>query len=102
MSDEDRPEDELRVLRAGSDGRRIWYCPGCREAHLVITGSGEGPRWEWNGSEDSPTFSPSILTRGTKRCHVFITDGKIQYLGDCEHDLAGKTVDLMPYKDWWT
>lgn len=28
------------------------------------------------------------------RCHSFITDGKIQYLSDCFHELAGQTVDL--------
>ena len=27
-------------------------------------------------------------------CHSFITDGKIQFLSDCTHDLAGKTVEL--------
>jgi len=27
-------------------------------------------------------------------CHSFIRDGKIQFLGDCTHALAGQTVDL--------
>lgn len=33
---------------------------------------------------------------GTKDtvCHSFVTDGKIQFLGDCTHKLAGHTVDL--------
>ena len=25
---------------------------------------------------------------------IFVTDGKIQFLGDCTHALAGQTVDL--------
>lgn len=29
-----------------------------------------------------------------KRCHSFVTDGRIQFLGDCTHALAGQTVDL--------
>jgi hypothetical protein len=28
-------------------------------------------------------------------CHTFVTDGQIQYLGDCTHALAGQTVDLQ-------
>lgn len=27
-------------------------------------------------------------------CHSFITDGKIQYLSDCTHELAGQTIEL--------
>ena len=30
----------------------------------------------------------------TKRCHSFIKDGQIQFLGDCTHSLAGQTVAL--------
>lgn len=32
-------------------------------------------------------------------CHTFVTDGRIQYLGDCTHALAGQTIDL-PAWDW--
>jgi len=27
-------------------------------------------------------------------CHSFVTDGQIQFLGDCTHKLAGRTVPL--------
>lgn len=27
-------------------------------------------------------------------CHSFVTDGRIQFLGDCTHALAGETVEL--------
>jgi hypothetical protein len=27
-------------------------------------------------------------------CHSFVTDGRIQFLGDCTHALSGQTVDL--------
>jgi hypothetical protein len=30
-------------------------------------------------------------------CHSFVTDGRIQFLSDCTHALAGQTVDLP---DW--
>ncbi|CAW27289.1 hypothetical protein PLES_25631 [Pseudomonas aeruginosa LESB58] len=63
------------------------------------------PRWSWNGSVDKPTFHPSILCRYPWRllengereqvvCHSFVTDGRIQFLSDCTHHLAGQTVDL--------
>lgn len=28
------------------------------------------------------------------RCHSFVRDGRIQFLADCTHALAGQTVDL--------
>ncbi|WP_019573378.1 DUF6527 family protein [Curvibacter lanceolatus] len=33
----------------------------------------------------------------SKRCHSFVTDGRIQFLSDCTHELAGQTVDLPPW-----
>ena len=32
-------------------------------------------------------------------CHSFVTDGRIQFLGDCTHALAGQTVDLPDIGD---
>lgn len=78
------------------DGSIAFECPGCGSAHRVIPG-----RWTWNGSLELPTFSPSVLVTWTygdshepRRCHSFVRDGRIEFLGDCTHDLAGKTVDL--------
>lgn len=55
-----------------------FWCPGCKMAHAINHGSGPGPRWTWNGSEDSPTFTPSILVRydhmsaaGRAKCTAF-------------------------------
>lgn len=75
----------------------LFYCPGCEFPHAVIVG-GSGPVvWQWNGDINNPTFSPSILVTGRIRCHSFVKDGKIQFLGDCEHRLANQTVDLPEY-----
>lgn len=78
--------------------RLLFDCPGCEYSHQVIV---EGPEaWEWNGSLDSPTIKPSILVNQGKQnpsafvCHSYVTDGKIQFLNDCDHKLAGQTVDL--------
>ena len=74
------------------------------------------PHWEWNRDTEKPTLNPSILLKGKRMptdeeaarimagekvelpdevCHCFIRNGKIQFLGDCTHELAGKTVDLL-------
>ena len=29
-----------------------------------------------------------------QRCHTFITDGMVQFLSDCTHELAGQTLPL--------
>lgn len=104
-----------------------FWCPGCDDVHGINVGEGGPPRWGWNGNVDKPTFTPSILVRGVSIteqgeadydawmaagcpprngkafdhrntvCHSFVTDGRIQFLGDCTHTLAGQTVDLP---DW--
>jgi hypothetical protein len=81
----------------------MFHCPGCEYAHSVRVNSKLSPSWQWNGSVDKPTISPSVLvtTPGMtgNRCHSFIRDGKIQFLNDCDHKLAGKTVDIPDWDD---
>lgn len=103
-----------RVLRDTTDNGLMFWCPGCDGMHRVQHGAGSGPRWTWNGNVDKPTFSPSVLvkyshwvppasaenpdpgpqTQVHDICHSFVTDGRIQFLADCTHALAGQTVDL--------
>lgn len=67
------------------------YCKGCQAHHSF------DDRWIFNGDLEKPTFSPSLLVWGSKpekRCHSFVRDGKMQYLSDCFHELAGQTVEL--------
>ncbi len=103
-------------LRQLEGGRVSFKCPGCGDWHMLnVSGQGR-PRWTFNGDGDAPTFTPSILYRaghyipGSKggcwcdgpedadfkciQCHSFVTDGRIRFLNDCSHDLAGQTVDL--------
>lgn len=75
----------------------LFHCPGCGYAHFVQVNPAFIPSWQWNGSVDSPTVSPSLLVRGQFTCHSFIKDGKIQFLGDCDHALKGQTVEIP---DW--
>ena len=80
------------------NGQRLlgFFCPGCGYGH-----SYEVPRWHWNGSMESPTFSPSLLVNESipeARCHLHVTDGKIAYCGDCHHEMRGQTVEMEEYK----
>jgi len=92
---------------ANEEGRYNFNCPGCGFAHGVWTKT-ENPlthaRWDFNGDVNNPTVSPSILVRGYDGekeqnyvCHSFIKAGKIQFLGDCTHALAGQTVELPEF-----
>ncbi len=97
-------------------------CPGCDDHHSFNVNPDRGPVWGFNGDELRPTFTPSLMVRcGCKsqfhkpgdecwctyevregkpapyscyQCHSYVTDGKIQFLGDCTHTLAGQTVEL--------
>lgn len=84
-------------------GMLIFYCPCglCGEVRIKKN------RWKLSGTPDAPTITPSINTVinpsdhphynpevKTSRCHILVQDGKIHYLDDCTHALAGKTIDL--------
>lgn len=111
------------ILRLGEGGHTLFWCPGCNEAHAVRVrddGQNVGGAWGFNGNYDKPTFSPSVLVRGVERlteaeydrvragekvdkpqtvCHSFVRDGQIQFLGDCTHSMAGKTVPIPRFDE---
>jgi hypothetical protein len=113
-----------KKLRSVEGDRLAYWCQGCEQVHHVRIGEGAGPRWGYNGNPDAPTFTPSVLyeqdlwtppvtpenieqwranpwPQVQKRhvCHTFITDGRVQFLGDCTHALAGQTVDLPEWTE---
>lgn len=116
-----------RCLGQAEDGSLWFWCKGCDAPHSLNVGAGSGPRWGYNGNADAPTFTPSVLaqwdqweppattleirdkirsgeivqTKIAKVCHSFVTDGRIQYLADCTHALAGQTVDLPDWEASW-
>lgn len=82
----------------------IFECPGCETVHCIPVTGERG--WKFNGSVDKPTFQPSILAKYAYHsgkpqgiCHSYVTDGRIQFLADSTHKLAGQTVDLPEVKD---
>lgn len=118
-----------KILRNAEGGRLLFWCPGCNSSHQIAHGEGPGPRWGWNGSAETPTFTPSVLVTGRDftekgwadyeawcasghpdlagkafdsvdvRCHSFVTNGQIQFLSDCTHKLAGQTVPLAEFPE---
>lgn len=94
-----------RVGYYGFDGHatHAHWCPACKEMHDIAVEQPFRNRasWSFNGDGDKPTFSPSInIAVGpfpdgrVERCHYFVREGRIEYCGDCTHEMAGKSVDL--------
>ena len=90
-----------KLLKQPRDGgtEYVFWCPGCKCHHFYHVGCESGPNWQLDGDMDAPTFTPSLLVnaaepRSGPRCHLYLTDGRLRYLSDCTHDLAGETVPL--------
>lgn len=77
-----------------------FICPGCQEIHAINLGPGGWKVESWKPL----TLSPSVLVTGggdpNYRCHSFIRNDQIQFLPDCSHALAGKTVPLLDFDVW--
>jgi hypothetical protein len=95
------PDDVVTVATSESDPEYchlMWRCAGCGYIHNCATKG--SVKWSWNGSKTKPTLSPSVLkdpSKGAKvRCHSFVRDGVVEFLGDCAHALAGQSVRMLP------
>ncbi len=89
-------------------GHLAHWCPACKELHEIAVDRPfrNGARWTWDGNGAAPSFSPSMNIRvgpypqSSKKaghvdvCHYFVRAGRIEYLGDCTHVMAGQTVDM--------
>lgn len=94
----------LREIRLPDGSPYGWAirCPACEAVdkspwHVFVTNGSRG--WTFDGNLERPTFSPSMLSRepypgGVHVCHSFVRNGRIEYLGDCTHAMAGQTIDL--------
>lgn len=113
---------KFRQTEIGWDFR----CPGCQDTHQLTSaiwtfnGNFEAPTVRAsvlvtsghyagrNPGSDACwcTYNAAQEAKGEKRapfecgvCHSFITDGKIQFLDDCTHALAGQTVELPDWRE---
>lgn len=108
----------------GKEGLHFW-CPGCNEHHQVTT-TPSGWQWNGDlekvtltpsvlvtcghympshkaGEECWCTYNEKQIAAGKEPsdwkcfcCHSFVREGRIEFLSDCTHALAGQTVDLPP------
>lgn len=76
------------------DRRYSFYCPACKIWHSF------NHTWcVWIAPITGlPTVTPSIkvTTHDDKVCHCFITQGTIEYLSDCTHELKGQIIPMEP------
>ena len=94
----------MKVLeRKKGTGVYLIKCPGCNGVHSFATETAQsnGAKWGFNGDLEKPTFVPSMLVRAEHGegyvpfvCHSFVTNGMIQFLGDCSHENKNKTMEL--------
>lgn len=82
-----------------------FHCPGCNHYHAFQVERGstnpDGPIWDWNQDMEKPTFHPSLMVnRGAaNQCHFVVKEGKISYLNDSYHELAGRVVNMQEEPD---
>jgi hypothetical protein len=108
-------------LRTLEGNMVAFYCPGCGESHAIdrtrwtvdIESETISPsvllheNWrmpkDWDYEKAPKDENGELLKQEngkilgaikSYRCHSFVRNGKIQYLNDCTHELAGKTVDM--------
>lgn len=93
----------------------VW-CLGCKHAHGYTVHpdyyidsefykNRHQPLWKFNGDLTRPTLTPSMRSYYTHpthhqditTCHFFVRDGQIEYLSDCQHEYAGKTIPLPDF-----
>ena len=104
-----------KILQIDNSKLKVFKCPACKQCHTI------DDKWTYSGTDEKPTVRASVKAMYVKVpenpekdkngkyilgsdgrilgakdmiCHLFITDGAIQYLGDCTHEMAGQTVDM--------
>lgn len=91
-----------------------FWCIGCECAHYFRTGkpidpNDKRPLWTRSGTDEAPSFSPSLkmshrdpddAKKSVTVCHLFLKNGQLQLLTDCQHKMAGKTVPLPEPPEW--
>lgn len=92
-----------------------FYCPGCEYRHVFYVHQpyknkdGRELVWQFSGDMDKPSFTPSLVELTGSfaeptfidppeipptRCHLVMTNGVINFCGDCTHALASQAVEV--------
>jgi hypothetical protein len=119
-----------RKLRKDDHHGLIYYCQGCEQAHRIEVGNGrwtwngdvENPTFSPSVKVSGRKFTPKgeadyqawaaagypknadgsmhSFDNAPTVCHTFITNGMVQFLSDCTHELAGQTLPLPDLPEW--
>jgi len=84
-----------KIIPTNEPSKFVFFCPGCNCGHYFNTSI-----WSFNNDFNNPTVRDSILvwySKPERRCHSFVTDGNIQFLDDCFHNLKGQTIPLPDF-----
>lgn len=101
---------KIELTTYAGDPAITYRCP-CGASHTLRVSGSHTPRWTWNGDRERPTISPSVNYTEAAcsddcdvceeghhlpefRCHSFVHEGRVQFLADSTHALAGQTVDM--------
>ena len=83
-----------------------------------------GDGWQFNGDVNKPTFTPSVKITGKQKivvdgkwsggwvrgpdgapvdfcCHYILTNGVLNFCGDCTHKLKNSSVPLPALPAWF-
>lgn len=91
---------KVKLFKTEHTEQYYFECPACGIIHafdVVNDYRAPGDVWQFNGDVNNPTFSPSLLVLSDNskyRCHSFVRNGNIEFLSDCSHEYAGKTIEL--------
>lgn len=98
-----------KVCEIKVDAGVTWFkylCPACNRIEEVPIEGHPSTNWKFSGSEEFPSLTPSVViatfrktTEDNMRCHSHIHEGKISFDFDCTHELAGKTVPMIPLEE---
>ena len=90
----------MKVSRRTVDGKPvILIMDVARDEPIMLTDN-----WHWSGENEHLTITPSVRSAyvNNEVSHYFVRDGRIEYLPDCTHAMAGQTVAMTDLPDWLT
>jgi len=80
----------VKVIAIGD--QLSFYCPACSANHFIKIGRNSH---EWNNN----IFKPSIVPIcHSDDCHVLVRNGILEYMTSCNHEYAGKQIEMQAIK----
>ena len=70
------------------------FTPSILTRFTKLTEKGKADLKAWHADNHPKLGDGFSFDHVDEVCHSFVTDGRIQFLSDCTHALAGQTVDL--------